>query len=379
MASYEEQQEHLRRLMEEVPTNEEARKDDSDTEQDISDGEAEDRSLNELCFIGKDKATKWMKQVPTKTVRTRKEDKVLRSPISRLATRTLNTPIEILKYFINDEMVDLIVQHTNAYIDSVSDNFERERDARSTNITEIHSLLGLLFYAGVLKANHLNLEELWKSDGSEVEIYSPSENVTIDEKLEGLRGRCSFRQYIPSKPNKYRIKIFALSDAKMYYTMNLEVYVGQPDGPYKVTNSPNCIVERLCDPIKGSGRNLTINNWFTSIPLVEKLYKDYTLMVTGTIPCDLIPPHLRIRVAKENNPRQLKNRLREICGIQDIPGLLNRNREGQTGRCSVCSSKRNRKNSLLSPKMCQIHLLRTHSGCMWTASRILQVPIETLS
>ncbi|KAJ8952305.1 hypothetical protein NQ314_007567 [Rhamnusium bicolor] len=187
MESYEEQQEHLRRLMEEVPTDEEAqteyddqsgevdfvevREDDSDTEQDISDGEAGDRSLNELSFIGKDKATKWMKQVPTKTVRTRKEDKVLRLPISTLAARTLKTPIEIFKYFINDEMVDLIVQHTNAYIDSVSDNFERERDARSTNITEIHALMGLLFYAGVLKANRLNLEELWKSDGSGVEMF----------------------------------------------------------------------------------------------------------------------------------------------------------------------------------------------------------------
>ncbi|KAJ8930155.1 hypothetical protein NQ314_017071 [Rhamnusium bicolor] len=86
--------------------------------------------------------------------------------------------------------------------------------------------------------------------------YSPSENVTIDEKLKGFRGRCSFRQYLPSKPSKSGIKIFALSNAKMYYTVSLEVYVGQqPDGPYKVSNSPNCIVERRCEPIKGSGRN----------------------------------------------------------------------------------------------------------------------------
>ncbi|KAJ8952231.1 hypothetical protein NQ314_007579 [Rhamnusium bicolor] len=139
MASYEEQQELLQRLMEEVPTDEEVqteyddqsdagevdfvevREDDSDTEQDISNGEAEDRSLNELCFIGKDKATKWMKQVPTKTIRTQKG--------------------------------------------------EQKGDARSTNITEIHALWGFLFYAGVLKANRLNLEELWNSDGSGVEMF----------------------------------------------------------------------------------------------------------------------------------------------------------------------------------------------------------------
>lgn len=32
--------------------------------------------------------------------------------------------------------------------------------------------------------------------------YLVSQNITIDEKLEGFRGRCQFRQYIPSKPNK---------------------------------------------------------------------------------------------------------------------------------------------------------------------------------
>ncbi|KAJ8952230.1 hypothetical protein NQ314_007578, partial [Rhamnusium bicolor] len=151
--------------------------------------------------------------------------------------------------------------------------------------------------------------------------------------------------------------------------MNLEVYVGQqPDGPCKVSNSPNYIVEGLCESIKGSGRNLTIDNWFTSVPLVEKLHEEYTLTVIGTIRKNkeelslefshpthppgasmfgfmknYTLPHLRIRVAKENISKQLKNRLREICEIQDIPGLLNRNREGETGSCSVCSSKRNRK------------------------------------
>ena len=46
--------------------------------------------------------------------------------------------------------------------------------------------------------------------------YSLGEFTTIDEMLVGFRGRCGFRQYIPSKPNKYGIKIYALVDAKMY-------------------------------------------------------------------------------------------------------------------------------------------------------------------
>jgi hypothetical protein len=56
-------------------------------------------------------------------------------------------------------------------------------------------------------------------------------DVVLDELA--VRGRCGFKQYIPSKPAKYGIKMFALVDAKTY-KFNLETYVGtQPEGPYK--------------------------------------------------------------------------------------------------------------------------------------------------
>ncbi|KAK9704463.1 Transposase IS4 [Popillia japonica] len=58
-------------------------------------------------------------------------------------------------------------------------------------------------------------------------IYVPVEYVTIDEKLETFRGRYSFRQYIPNKPAKYGIKIFAVVDARTFYVLNQEIYVGK--------------------------------------------------------------------------------------------------------------------------------------------------------
>lgn len=61
-----------------------------------------------------------------------------------------------------------------------------------------------------------------------------------------------------SKPNKYDIKIYSLVDAKTWYTLNLEIYVGlQPDGPFKVSNLSHDLVKRLCTPIRESGRNVT--------------------------------------------------------------------------------------------------------------------------
>lgn len=36
--------------------------------------------------------------------------------------------------------------------------------------------------------------------------FIASEYLTVDEQLLAFRGRCSFKQYIPSKPAKYRLK-----------------------------------------------------------------------------------------------------------------------------------------------------------------------------
>lgn len=69
----------------------------------------------------------------------------------------------------------------------------------------------------------------------------------------------------------------------MYYAANLEVYVGtQPTGPYEVSNSPSAVVERLCQPIRGTRRNFTIDNWFTRKDLMDKLLKEYKLTAIGT-------------------------------------------------------------------------------------------------
>jgi hypothetical protein len=104
------------------------------------------------------------------------------------------------------------------------------------------------------------------------------ELVTMDEKLEKFRGNCPFRQHIASKPGKYGIKIYALVDSRIFYIQNLEIYAGkQPEGPYQLGNSPADVLERMISPISGSGRNVTVDNWFTSVPLAMKLLKDHNL------------------------------------------------------------------------------------------------------
>ena len=114
--------------------------------------------------------------------------------------------------------------------------------------------------------------------------YCHSNNLTIDEMLPSFRGRCPFKIYIPSKPNKYGIKIVSTVDAKTKYLSNMEIYAGtQPTGPFCVDNSAKEVVKRLLTHVKGSGRNVTVDNWFTSYPLAQELRQQYKMTLVGTI------------------------------------------------------------------------------------------------
>lgn len=102
--------------------------------------------------------------------------------------------------------------------------------------------------------------------------FSLGEFTTIDEMLVAFRGRCSFIQYMAQKPAKYGLKIYALCDARLFYTYDLEVYCGkQPPGPNVLSNKPFDVVSRLARGIEGTHRNITMDNYFTSYPLTEYL------------------------------------------------------------------------------------------------------------
>lgn len=336
--------------------NVEEREEDSDTEQEIGsdEEEVEDSGQDETHFLGKDK-TKWRKNAPPRNVRTRAHNIVTHLPGVKGDARLAKTPLECWKNFFTDDILEIIVRNTNKYIQSVRGNYQRERDAKETTIEEIKAIIGLLYLAGYTRSGRQNIYDLWSTDGTGIEIfrtvmplsrfkfllqclrfddkssredrkkldnfapvreifdkfvgnckksYSMSEYATVDEKLEAFRGRCLFRMYIPSKPSKYGIKIYALVDSRMFYTSNLEVYVGkQPDGPFKVSNSPGDVVERLCEPVWGSGRNITIDNWFTSYELAMRMLINHKLTIVGTLKKNKrqIPPSFINTRGRENH------------------------------------------------------------------------------
>ena len=68
------------------------------------------------------------------------------------------------------------------------------------------------------------------------------------------------------KPVKCGLKVHALVDARSYYFVNMETIAGQqPESPFKISTSPKDIVDRFVSPVLDTKRNITFDNWYTSL------------------------------------------------------------------------------------------------------------------
>jgi hypothetical protein len=80
------------------------------------------------------------------------------------------------------------------------------------------------------------------------------------------------------------MKDFALVDASMFYTGNMEICVGtQPQGWYKISNNPADVGERWFEPISGSRRNAIFGNSFTSCELSVKMLTGHRLIIADIL------------------------------------------------------------------------------------------------
>jgi hypothetical protein len=111
--------------------------------------------------------------------------------------------------------------------------------------------------------------------------YSPFVHCTTDEQLLGFRDRCPFRVYISNKPDKYGIKIVMICDSHTFYFISGMPYLGKaiPNGDIPMADY---FVMELSKSIQGSNRNITVDNWFSSL-LLFKTILDNNLAIIGTL------------------------------------------------------------------------------------------------
>lgn len=127
-------------------------------------------------------------------------------------------------------------------------------------------------------------------------LYNPEMYVTVDEQLVAFRGKCPFRQYMPSKPAKYGIKFWLLCDNATSYVWNIQPYLGKNPGSASEKNQGLRVVNDLVQGLKG--HNVTCDNFFTSYDLGQLLLKKKLTMI-GTIRKNktTIPPQLLLKKA----------------------------------------------------------------------------------
>jgi hypothetical protein len=68
-------------------------------------------------------------------------------------------------------MLDNIFQHKNHYILIIQPYVSCESNAILTEKMEVKSFIGFLCLAGALRSNNQSLEELWRTDGDDIEKF----------------------------------------------------------------------------------------------------------------------------------------------------------------------------------------------------------------
>lgn len=115
-----------------------------------------------------------------------------------------------------------------------------------------------------------------------IQCYKPGTDITIDEQLFPTKARCRWTQYIATKPDKFGIKFWLACDVKSKYLVNGFPYLGKDEKRPPGQRLGENVVFRLMEPYTNKGRNVTTDNFFTSIKLAKEL-KHRKTSIVGTM------------------------------------------------------------------------------------------------
>jgi hypothetical protein len=68
-------------------------------------------------------------------------------------------------------------------------------------------------------------------------MWSPNQQMIVDEGMIMYKGKyCLIRQYMPKKPIRFGLKVWAAADALSKYLWDFEVYCGKSGNPHDEDN-----------------------------------------------------------------------------------------------------------------------------------------------
>ncbi|KAG5878168.1 hypothetical protein JTB14_026069 [Gonioctena quinquepunctata] len=128
------------------------------------------------------------------------------------------------------------------------------------------------------RENETNSDRLYKIrpvldmlNNSFQQTYTVGQEMVIDESIIPRRGRLEFRQYIPTKSNKYGKKLFNLCSPNGY-TWKCQLYTGRTEEQRPAgLGIGETVVLALTEGLLDEGRTLYTDNLYTSCPLAKIL------------------------------------------------------------------------------------------------------------
>lgn len=84
----------------------------------------------------------------------------------------------------------------------------------------------------------------------------PSRERSADEAMVAFKGRVKIRQYMPAKPIKRGMEVWALSDAQNGYCINFDVYSGRHGKGNTPVSPGEDVVVQLAGPYLNQQRHL---------------------------------------------------------------------------------------------------------------------------
>ena len=112
------------------------------------------------------------------------------------------------------------------------------------------------------------------------ELYQPSRQLSIDERMVKSKARTHFRQYIRNKPTKWGFKYWVLADVTGY-TIDFDIYLGKA-AQFSGKGLSFDVVMKLVEPYTFQGYEVFFDNFYTSPTLLEELLQ-HEIFATGTL------------------------------------------------------------------------------------------------
>ena len=129
------------------------------------------------------------------------------------------------------------------------------------------------------------------------QMYTTYGSVTIDESMVKFKGRLSFRQYLPSKPIKWGMKMWSLAESTNGYLHQFQIYTGKEGVQEKRLS--HRVVTDLMKNMQDQNICVYMDNFYTGIELLKEL------KIRGIYACGIVRAN-RKGLPTELLPKKLK-------------------------------------------------------------------------